>query len=87
MLEKLENEHFSEFGWKSRKTIGFSPALAGKAGILFLGLLIIIEIIGRKTIISINSIKGERIVQYHVAFFHQVNTGLAIFPMFCQGGW
>jgi len=25
----------SEFGWKSWKTIGFSPALAGKAGIFF----------------------------------------------------
>ena len=37
----LENELFSEFGWKSWKTIGFSPALTGKAGILFLGLIII----------------------------------------------
>ena len=34
MLEKLENEPFSEFDWKSWKTIGFSAALAGKAGIL-----------------------------------------------------
>ena len=25
---KLENEPFSEFGWKSWKTIGVSPALA-----------------------------------------------------------
>ena len=40
MLEKLENEPFSEFGWKSWKVIGFSLALAGKAGILFLGLII-----------------------------------------------
>ena len=31
---------FGEFNWKSWKTIGFSPALAGKAGILFLGLII-----------------------------------------------
>jgi len=30
----------SEFGSKSWKTVGFSPALAGKAGILFLGLII-----------------------------------------------
>jgi len=47
MLEKLENEHFSEFGWKSRKTIGFSPALAGKAGVFFsfLGLIMINGII------------------------------------------
>ena len=35
---KLENEPFSEFSWK---TIGFSPAWAGKAEILFLGLTII----------------------------------------------
>ena len=35
-LDKLENEPFSEFGLKSWKMIGFSPALAGKAGILFL---------------------------------------------------
>ena len=26
---------FSEFGWNSWKTIGFSPALTGKAGVLF----------------------------------------------------
>ena len=45
MLEKLENEPFSEFDWKSWKAIGFSPALAGKAGILFLGLIIISSII------------------------------------------
>ena len=31
MLEKLENESFSEFCWKSWKIEGFSPALAGKA--------------------------------------------------------
>ena len=37
---KLENEPFLEFGWKSRKAIGFSPALAGKAGNIFLGLVI-----------------------------------------------
>ena len=40
MLKKLENDFFSEFHWKSWKAIGFSPALAGKAGILFLGLII-----------------------------------------------
>jgi len=45
MLEKLENEPFSEFSWKSWKTIGFSPALARKAGIVFLGLEIINSII------------------------------------------
>ena len=44
-LEELENEPFLEFCWKSWKTIGFSPALAGKAGILFLCLLIISSII------------------------------------------
>ena len=31
---KLENEPFSEFGCKSWKIVGFSPALTGKAGIL-----------------------------------------------------
>ena len=39
MLEKLENEPFSEFGWKSLRTIDFSTALTGKAGVLFLGLV------------------------------------------------
>ena len=29
--EAMKNEPFSEFGWKSWKTIGFSPASAGKA--------------------------------------------------------
>ena len=33
MPEKLENESLSEFRWNSWKTIGFSPALARKAGI------------------------------------------------------
>ena len=41
MMENLENEPFSEFGWRGWKTIGFSPALAEKAGILFLDKLII----------------------------------------------
>jgi len=45
MLEKLEDVPFSEHCWKSCKTIGFSPALAGKAGFLFLGLMIIKSII------------------------------------------
>ena len=31
---------FTEFGWKSWKTIGFSSALAGKTGIFFLSLVI-----------------------------------------------
>ena len=54
-LEKLENGPFSEFGWK---TMGFSPALAGKAGILFMGLIIIINgIIRCKAILSRNRIK------------------------------
>ena len=35
-LVKLENEPFSEFGWKSWKTIR-SPDLAGKAGIFIFG--------------------------------------------------
>ena len=39
------NEPFSEFGWKNCKTISFSPALAGKAGILFLVLVMINNII------------------------------------------
>jgi len=43
--EKLENEPLSEFGWKSWKTLCFSPTLAGKAGILFLGPIIIKGII------------------------------------------
>ena len=37
MLGKLENEPFPEFDWKSWKTIGFSRALAGKAGIFIFG--------------------------------------------------
>ena len=44
-LEKLEHEPCSEFGWKSWKTIAFSPALDGKAGMLFLCLIIINSII------------------------------------------
>jgi len=36
---------FSEFGWKNWKTIGFSPVSAGKAGILFMVLIIINDII------------------------------------------
>ena len=43
-LEKLENEPFSELGWKSWKTIGFSSALAGQAEFV-LGLIIINRII------------------------------------------
>ena len=35
ILEILENEPFSEFVWKSWKTIGCSPALAGKAEIFY----------------------------------------------------
>jgi len=37
MLEKLENEPFSEFGWKCWNTIGFSLALA--ENFLYLGLI------------------------------------------------
>ena len=71
-LEKLENEPFSEFDWKSWKTIGFSPALPGKAGILFLGLIIINSIIRLKMIVSRRRIEEEKIVQYHVGrvIFH-----------------
>ena len=31
----------------------------------------------------------EKNVRYHVgqAFFYQVDPGLDVFPMFCQGGW
>ena len=39
MLEELENEPFFRLWPESWKTIGLSPALAGNAGILFLGLL------------------------------------------------
>ena len=35
-LEMLEDEPFPEFDLKNWRIIGFSPALAGKAGILFL---------------------------------------------------
>ena len=35
VLENLENEPFSEFGWNGLKAIRFSPSLAGKDGILF----------------------------------------------------
>jgi len=45
MLENLENEPISEFGWKSWETIGFPPALIGRARILFLGLITINSII------------------------------------------
>jgi len=88
-LEKLENGPFSESGWKSWNTIGFSPALAGKAGILFFDLIVIDCIIRRKTILSRNRIKEEKIFEYHVgqAFFHQVCSGLEVFPMLCQSGW
>ena len=37
--------HFSDFDWKCWKTIGFSPVLAGKAGISVLGLIIVNTII------------------------------------------
>ena len=87
MLEKLENEPFSEFGWKNWETIGFSPALAGKAGILFLGLITINNIIRWKMVLLINRIEEEMIVHYHVgqALFHQVDPGLEAFPMSSQG--
>ena len=42
-LEKLENEPFYQI-WLE-KLVGFSPALAGKAGILFLSLVIINSIV------------------------------------------
>ena len=38
---KLENEPFSESGWKSCKIIGFPLSLAGKTGILFVDLITI----------------------------------------------
>jgi len=38
---KAGNRSFSGFDWNGRKAIGFSSTLAGKAGILFLGLIII----------------------------------------------
>ena len=38
-------------------------------------------------ILSRNRIEEEKIVQYCVgqAFFNQVDPGLEVFPMFCQG--
>ena len=65
MLEKLENEPFSEFGWKSWETIIFSPTLAGKARILFLGVSISNGII-RWKISSRNRVEEGKIRQYHV---------------------
>ena len=86
-LEKRENEPFPEFDWKSCKTIDFSPALAGRAGILFLGLIISNSIIRSKVIVWRYRIEGEKIFRYHVrqAFFPQVNPELEIFPMVWQG--
>ena len=52
-LEKLENHRFF-------------PALGGKAGILFLGLIISSGIIKWKMILSRNMIKEEKIVQHNV---------------------
>ena len=65
-LELLEFEPVSEFGWKSWKAIGSSPALAGKAGILFLGLIASNGINRWKTILSRNRFEEEKIVHYHV---------------------
>ena len=64
----------SEFDWNSWKTIGFSPALPEKAGILFLGLIVINSIIRLKMNLLRNKIEEDKIAQYHVgqAFFHQV---------------
>ena len=38
-------------------------------------------------ILSKNRIEEGKILQYHEgqAFFHQVDPGLGVFPMFCQG--
>ena len=58
---KLENEPFSEFGWKSWKIIGFSPDLAGKAGILFWAYNNQ-QHYQMKVILSRNSSKEEKIV-------------------------
>ena len=84
-LEKLENELFSEFGWKSWKIIGFSPDLAGKAGMLFWAYNNQ-QHYQMKVILSRNSSKEEKIVQYYMAqiFFHRVDPGLKVFPIFCQ---
>ena len=57
-----KNAPFPEFGLKSWKTIGFPPAFAGKAGILFLGPLIINGVVRCKIILSRNRIKEEKIV-------------------------
>ena len=72
MLEKVENEPFSEFGWKSWETIIFSPTLAGKARILFLSVSIINGIIRWKMILSRNRVEEGKILQYHVR--QAVNT-------------
>ena len=42
MLEKLENEPFFRIWLEKVESHRFSPSLAGKAGILFLGVMIII---------------------------------------------
>ena len=66
--------------------LGFSPALAGKAGILFLGLIISNGSIRRRVVILRNRNKEEKIVQYHVgqAFFHQVNPQLETSQCFAR---
>ena len=40
-----------------------------------------------RTILSRNRIREEKILQYHVvqALFHQIDPGLEVFLMFCQG--
>ena len=58
---KAGNEPFSEFGWKSWKTIGFSPALAGKARILFLGLIILTALLNEKLSYQEMGLKKKRL--------------------------
>ena len=80
---------FSEFGWKSWTSIVFFSCFGWKAEILLLDLMIINGITRWKTNLSRNRIREEKIFQLHVrqAFFHQVDSGLVVFPVFYQGSW
>ena len=89
MLKKLENEPFSEFHWKRWKTKVFSPAVAGRDGILLVGLTIINSIIICQVILSTNRIKEEKIVQYHVeqAFFTKSTQDWKFNQCCARDGW
>ena len=65
----------------------FFPALAGNAGILFLGLIIGNLIMRCKTILLKNRIKEEKIVQYHVGqgLFSPSRPRIRTFPNVLPG--